>query len=83
VNNVMRVIAKAGNFEVIQDCNGVVSISYADEKGIHIHDATSAYEAIREIKDPAIRAELLRQWNEDLKRQLHAEKNSKGVEFRA
>lgn len=83
MNNLMRVIAKAGGYEVIQDCNGVISVAQTDEKGIHIHDAESAYEAIREVKDPAVRADLLRQWDEDLKRQTHAEKNSKGVEFRA
>lgn len=60
----LRTIAKAGIWEVIQDTNGVVSIRQGD--GDYNCNYSSAYEAIRaEVKDPAIRTELLNQWSAD------------------
>lgn len=57
----LRVIAKAGGWEVVQDANGVISIHFGN--GAWICDHASAYNAIRdEVKDPDIRKELLRQW---------------------
>lgn len=60
----LRTIAKAGGWEVIQDVNGVVSIHFGS--GTYICSHASAYDAIRtEVKDPDIRAELLKQWAND------------------
>lgn len=62
----LRVIAKFAGWEVIQDANSVISIHRGD--GIYLCDHGSAYEAIRaEVKDPEIRAELLRQWSLSMK----------------
>lgn len=62
----MRVIAKAGDVEVIQDANGVVSIQVG-KHAQYICDYGSAYEAIREeVKDPVIRNSLLAQWAHDV-----------------
>lgn len=73
----MRVIAKAGDYEVIQDANGVVSIHFGS--GVYICDHGSAYEAIREcVKDSDIRNQLLQQWSNDMAMCNRAEKQSEG-----
>lgn len=79
--NEMRIIAKHGAWEVTQDYNG--NIILENDTGTFIYDYSNAYEAIRrEVKDPAIRAELIAQWKADMAKQDHAEKNSKEAEFR-
>lgn len=80
MNNTMRVIAKAGGYEVICDANGVVSIS--KDQAHYICSTSSAYEMIREVPDKDIRAELLKQWSADASAMTRAEKNSKDGEFR-
>lgn len=61
----MRIIAKAGNFEVTQDANSIVWLN--EGNGTYIYDCASAYEGIRDhVKDPEVRAELLRQWSLDV-----------------
>lgn len=57
----MKTIAKFGGWEVILDANAVVSIHFG--KGQWIFDYSNAYDAIKkEVADPTIRTELLRQW---------------------
>lgn len=62
----LKTIAKFGGWEVVLDANSIVSIHYGS--GQWICDHASAYEAIKaEVKDPAIRGELLRQWSLSMK----------------
>lgn len=64
--NVLRMLAKFGGWEVVLDANSIVSIHHGN--GVWISDHASAYEAIRaEVKDPAIRTELIRQWTLSMK----------------
>lgn len=75
----LRTIAKAGGWEVMQDANGVISIHF--ETGTYISDHGSAYEAIRnEVKDPAVRAELLKQWANDNAVMIQAEAATPEIE---
>lgn len=68
----LRTIAKAGGWEVVQDVNGIISIHL--ENGAYICDHASAYDAIRaEVKDPMVRAELLKQWSSDRETTTQAE----------
>lgn len=81
MNNTMRVVAKAGEYEVIQDMNGLFSIHHG--QAIYYCDGKSAYELIRdEVKDMAVRAELLKQWVADKTLLAYAEENSKEAEYR-
>lgn len=75
----LRTIAKAGGWEVVQDANGVISIHFGN--AAYICDYGSAYEAIRgEVKDPEIRAELLKQWNDARTKETDAEAQTLVVE---
>lgn len=75
----LRTIAKAGGWEVAQDANGIVSIHFGS--GQWICDHSSAYEAIREeVKDPTLRAELLKQWAADIAAATQAEQATPVVE---
>lgn len=62
----MKTLAKFGGWEVIVDANSIVSIHFGAGQWICTH--ASAYEAIKnEVKDPAIRTELIRQWSLSMK----------------
>lgn len=75
----LRTIAKAGGWEVVQDVNGVISIHFG--VGAYICNHASAYEAIcKEVKDPEIRAELLKQWAADRQTTTQAEAATPVVE---
>lgn len=61
MNEALRKIAEFGGWEVVLDVNSVVSIHF--EKGAWVCDHASAYDAIKnDVKDPVVRAELLKQW---------------------
>lgn len=73
--NVMRVIAKAGPYTVVQELSGVITIH--KENGQYICDQGSAYDLIRSVREPEIRAELLKQWAADQAKLSVAEKKSR------
>lgn len=57
----LKTLARFAGWEVVLDANSIISIHYGHGQWICNH--ASAYDAIKsEVKDPAIRLELLRQW---------------------
>jgi hypothetical protein len=72
----MRVIAEFGTYRLEQDLNGGIVMFHGPTMLVY----DSAIEAIRAVKDPAVRAELVKLWEADLARQRYSERQTREVQ---